>query len=158
MDFIGELPKVQGIDNIMVVVDRSTKYAHFIPVSHPYTAKDITKVFVKEIVRLHGFPSTIVSDRECVSQHILVFRSLFEVYNRETAKAVAKVVLACVEYWYNTNYHASLKTTPFEELYGRVPPTLVRGDASLSAVEVVNRLTADRNEMLKEMQEQLLKA
>ena len=66
MDFIGGLPKVQGIDTIMVVVDRLTKYAHFLPVKHPYTAKDIAELFVKEIVRLHGFPSSIVSDRDKV--------------------------------------------------------------------------------------------
>jgi hypothetical protein len=66
MDFIGVLPKVQSIDTIMVVVDRKTKYAHFVPVKHPYTAKDIAELFIKEIVRLHGFPSSIVSDRDRV--------------------------------------------------------------------------------------------
>ncbi|KHN24290.1 V-type proton ATPase subunit C [Glycine soja] len=66
MDFIGGLPKVQGTDTIMVVVDRLTKYAHFLPVSHPYTAKDIASLFIKEIVRLHGFPTSIVSDRDKV--------------------------------------------------------------------------------------------
>ncbi|CAJ2679667.1 unnamed protein product [Trifolium pratense] len=66
MDFIGGLPKVQGVDTIMVVVDRLTKYAHFLPVKHPYTAKDIAELFIKEIVRLHGFPSSIVSDRDRV--------------------------------------------------------------------------------------------
>jgi hypothetical protein len=66
MDFIGGLPKVQGIDTIMVVVDRLTKYAHFVPVKHPYTTKDIAELFIKEIVRLHGFPSSIVSGRDRV--------------------------------------------------------------------------------------------
>jgi hypothetical protein len=66
MDFIGGLPKVHGVDTIMVVVDRLTKYAHFLPVKHPYTAKDIAELFIKEIVRLHGFPSSIVSDRDKV--------------------------------------------------------------------------------------------
>ncbi|MCI33970.1 transposon TF2-1 polyprotein, partial [Trifolium medium] len=49
MDFIGGLPKVKGIDTVMVVVDRLTKYAHFIPVSHPYTAKEIAELFIKEV-------------------------------------------------------------------------------------------------------------
>lgn len=66
MDFIGGLPKVQGVDTVMVVVDRLTKYAHFLPVSHPYTAKNIAELFIQEIVRLHGFPSSIVSDRDKV--------------------------------------------------------------------------------------------
>jgi hypothetical protein len=66
--------------------------------------------------------------------------------------------LSWAEYWYNTNYHASLKSTPFEALYGRSPPVLIRGDVNLSAVEEVNKLTAERNAMLREMQEQLLRA
>ncbi|CAJ2644108.1 unnamed protein product [Trifolium pratense] len=66
MDFIGGLPKVHDIDTIMVVVDRLTKYANFIPVSHPYTAKDIAKIFIKDVVKLHGFPKSIVSDRDRV--------------------------------------------------------------------------------------------
>jgi hypothetical protein len=66
MDFIDGLPKVHGVDTIMVVVDRLTKYAHFLPVKHPYTAKDIAELFINEIVRLHGFPSSIVSDRDKV--------------------------------------------------------------------------------------------
>ncbi|PNX58467.1 hypothetical protein L195_g059206, partial [Trifolium pratense] len=54
--------------------------------------------------------------------------------------------------------HASIKSTPFEALYGRHPPILVRGDVHLSAVEEVNKLTAERNEMIREMKDQLLKA
>ncbi|GAU29071.1 hypothetical protein TSUD_278270 [Trifolium subterraneum] len=88
MDFIGGLPKSQGIDTIMVVVDRLTKYAHFLPVKHPYTAKDIAELFVKEIVRLHGFPSSIVSDRDkvfvgvfiCLAFNALFARHIFEDY------------------------------------------------------------------------------
>ncbi|RDX67318.1 hypothetical protein CR513_53822, partial [Mucuna pruriens] len=59
MDFI-------SVDTILVVVDRLTKYAHFIAVAHPYTAKDIAEVFLKEVVQLHGFPSSIVFDRDRV--------------------------------------------------------------------------------------------
>jgi hypothetical protein len=54
--------------------------------------------------------------------------------------------LSWAEFWYNTNYHASIKSTPFEALYGRSPQVLVRGDVNLSAVEEVNKLTAERNE------------
>ncbi|KAI5387964.1 hypothetical protein KIW84_073887 [Lathyrus oleraceus] len=74
-----------------------------------------------------------------------------------TYKKIASVVY-WEEYWYNTNYHASLKTTPFEALYGRTPPVLIRGDTPFSAVDEVHKLTVERNVMLKELQEQLLKA
>lgn len=67
MDFIDGLPASQGMNTIMVVVDRLTKYAHFIPVSHPYTASQIADLFVKEIFKLHGMPRTIVSDRDPIS-------------------------------------------------------------------------------------------
>lgn len=66
MDFIEGLPKVHVVDTVMVMVVRLTKYAHFLPVSHPYTAKNIADLFIKEMVRLHGFPSSIVSDRDKV--------------------------------------------------------------------------------------------
>lgn len=66
MDFISALPKVHGVDPVMVIVDRLTKYAHFLLVSHPYTAKGIVELFIQEVVRLHGFPSSIVSDRDKV--------------------------------------------------------------------------------------------
>ena len=62
MDFLGGLPRSKGLDTTLVVVDRLTKYSHFIALSHPYIAKDVAKVFAKEVVRLHGFPQAIVTD------------------------------------------------------------------------------------------------
>ncbi|KAL0545305.1 hypothetical protein IC582_015183 [Cucumis melo] len=61
-DFIDGLPKAKGWDVILVVVDRLSKYSHFLALKHPYTAKTVAEIFVKEIVRLHGFPTSIVSD------------------------------------------------------------------------------------------------
>ncbi|KAL0545045.1 hypothetical protein IC582_020183 [Cucumis melo] len=66
IDFIDGLPKAKGCDVILVVVDRFSKYSHFLALKHPYTAKSVADIFVKEIVRLHGFPSSIVSDRDKV--------------------------------------------------------------------------------------------
>ena len=64
MDFIIGLPKSQGFEIIMVMVDRLSKYAHFIILKKPMTAKTIVEAFVKEMVRLHGFPKTIVSEKD----------------------------------------------------------------------------------------------
>lgn len=62
MDFVEALPKCGGWDTILVVVDIMTKYAHFIGLKHPFTATSVAAIFVKEVVRLHGFSSTIVSN------------------------------------------------------------------------------------------------
>jgi hypothetical protein len=61
MDFVKGLPVFQGFTVIMVVVD---KYAHFVPLKHPYTASSVAKAFIDHIVRLHEMPRSIVSDRD----------------------------------------------------------------------------------------------
>ena len=66
MDFIEGLPPSHGHTTIMVVVDRLAKYAHFIGLSHPYIALLVAKTFISHIVRLHGIPTSIVSDRDRV--------------------------------------------------------------------------------------------
>ena len=64
MDFIGGLPRAQGLDTILVVVNRLTKYAHFIGLFDPYIAKEVAGLFITEVVKLHGFPKNIVSYRD----------------------------------------------------------------------------------------------
>ena len=67
MDFIVGLPlTTRRHDSIFVVVDTLTKSAHFIPVRMMYQAPDIAIVFISEIVRLHGVPKNIISDRGSV--------------------------------------------------------------------------------------------
>ena len=65
MDFITGLPMTwRQHDSIMVVVDKLTKAAHFIPVKSTHQTDDIAKIFMKEIFKLHGFSKAIVSDRD----------------------------------------------------------------------------------------------
>lgn len=71
MDFIYDLPKSNGYNSILVVVDWLSKYAHFLALKYPYTAVLVAALILKEIVRLHGVPRSVVSDRDNI------FTSLF---------------------------------------------------------------------------------
>ena len=63
MDFITVLSrKSRQHDSIMVVLDRLTKVAHFIPVKFTYLTSDVAQVFFRDVVRLHGVPRNIMSD------------------------------------------------------------------------------------------------
>ncbi|KAL5560190.1 hypothetical protein UlMin_036401 [Ulmus minor] len=65
MDFVVGLPKTtNGHDSIWVIVDRLTKSAHFIPIRVTYSLEQLAELYVKEIVRLHGVPKSIISDRD----------------------------------------------------------------------------------------------
>jgi hypothetical protein len=66
MDFVEGFPRVGGKSVILTVVDRFSKMAHFIALSHPYSASLVARAFFDNIVRLHGFPCSIVSDRDTV--------------------------------------------------------------------------------------------
>ena len=65
MDFVTGLPKTtRSHDAIWVVIDRLTKSAHFIPIRTTFSLEQLADLYVREIVRLHGVPKSIVSDRD----------------------------------------------------------------------------------------------
>ena len=66
LDFVEALPRVRGKSVILTVVDRFSKYCHFIPLAHPYSAESVAQAFFTDIVRLHGVPQSMVSDRDPV--------------------------------------------------------------------------------------------
>lgn len=188
MDFVEALPQVSGKTVVLVVVDHFSKYAHFIALSHPYTARSVAQAFFKDIVRLHGIPKTIVTDRDKVFRSIF-WRELFglmgtnlcfttayrpqsdgqtEVVNRTlemylrclTGDAPRKWLdwLPWVEYCYNTSFHTSLKTTPFRMVYGREPPRLLDYVSGSSKVEAVDIQMEERDEFIAIARERLLEA
>ena len=152
MDFIEGLPPSHGHNTIMVVVDRLTKYAHFIGLSHPYTALLVANIFISHIVRLHGIPTSIVSDRDrffisyfwkalfqlsgtnlCRSSsyhpqsdgQTEVVNRILEQYFRCFARSQPRrwqEWLPWAELSYNTSVHSSTKMSPFEAIYGMPPP------------------------------------
>jgi hypothetical protein len=152
-DFIDGLPSSNGYSVIMVVVDKFSKYAHFFPLKHPYTAPSIVAVFLDNVAKLHGMPKTITSDRDKVFTTTF-WKALFQkldvklqfslAYHSQTDSQIERVNqclemylkfdisstpklrakwLPLAELWYNSAYHASLKCSPFKALYG-VEPSL----------------------------------
>ncbi|KAK1683966.1 hypothetical protein QYE76_044814 [Lolium multiflorum] len=151
MDFIDGLPKSEGFEVIMVVVDRLTKFAHFVPLKHPYTAAQVARVFWDNIIKLHGVPFTIVSDRDKVFTSAM-WRGILDAagtklhystaYHPQTDGQTERVNqslemylrcavhdspqewrrwLSAAEFWYNSSHHASLTCSPFKALYGHKP-------------------------------------
>jgi hypothetical protein len=150
MDFVVGLPKTQkGHDSIWVIVDRLTKVAHFLPVRTNYGGEKLARLYVDNIVKLHGVPSRIVSDRGTQftsrfwkSLHKAMGTKLdfSSAYHPQTDGQTERVnqimedmLRACVltygkdweqslpyaEFSYNNGYQASLGMSPFEALYGR---------------------------------------
>ncbi|GJR78670.1 transposon ty3-G gag-pol polyprotein [Tanacetum coccineum] len=96
------LPNSQGKTGILVVVDRLSKYAHFIALSHPYTAKSIAQLFLDNIYKLHGLPTSIVSDRDKTDGQTTIVNKCFECYLRcMTGETLQDWVLwlPLAEYW-----------------------------------------------------------
>ncbi|KAM0002561.1 putative nucleotidyltransferase, Ribonuclease H [Helianthus debilis subsp. tardiflorus] len=152
MDFITNLPLSQGKSAVWVLVDRFSKFAHFIALPPKYGAVSLATLFLQHIYKLHGMPKSIVSDRDSIflSQF---WRELFKQVGTKLKFSTAyhpqsdgqtEVVNRCLqnylrsfasdephlwsrflylaEYWYNTSHHSSINMSPFQALYGRPVP------------------------------------
>jgi hypothetical protein len=150
MDFVVGLPKTQKQhDSTWVILDRLTKVAHCLPVRTNYGGEKLAQLYVDNIVKLHGVPSRIVSDRGTQftsrfwkSLHKamgtkLDFSSAYHPQTDGQTERVNQIIedmlrscvltygkdceqsLPCAEFSYNNSYQASLGMSPFEALYVR---------------------------------------
>ena len=111
MDFVTALPLTRKKFNVIwVIVDRLTKTAHFIPIKLSYKVEQLAKIYVVEIVRLHGVPSSIVSDRD------LRFTSRFWGALQEALGTKLKLSSAYHPQTYINSFHASIGMTHYEAL------------------------------------------
>ena len=152
MDFIVDFPKTNdGHDSILVVVDRLSQYAHFIPTTESISAEDLAHVFVDRIFKLHGMPKEVLTDRGPLFTSaftkelfkILDTRSVFSTaYNPQTdgqTERVNRILedmlrhyvsptqhdwnrhVPAAQFAYNNSYQESVRTTPFRLMYGENP-------------------------------------
>lgn len=77
MDFVEGLPTSDSANAILVVVDKFSKFAHFIALKHPFTAQTVVLLFLDNVYRLHGMPKSIISDRDKIFTS-LFWQSLFK--------------------------------------------------------------------------------
>ncbi|XP_057543336.1 uncharacterized protein LOC130821562 [Amaranthus tricolor] len=179
MDFVMALPKTRrGKDAIMVVVDRFSKMSHFITCTKVDDAQHIAKLFFAEIVRLHGIPKTIVSDRDSkFLSHFwrslwkmlgtkLLFSTAYhpqtdgqtEVTNRTLGTLLRILVkdnirewdlkLCHAEFAYNRAPSQATKFSPFECVYG-INPLL---PVSLINLPMCDSKRIGAEEMIKQME------
>ncbi|CAN4096625.1 unnamed protein product [Withania somnifera] len=126
MDFMSGLPRTsRGFDSIWVIVDRSTKSRHFIPTHSSYNAERPARIYIREVVRLHGVPISIISDRG--TRFTLKFwRAVRRDLGTEDMPRACVIDfggawdqhLPLAEFAYNNGYHSGIEMAPFEALYG----------------------------------------
>ncbi|KZV27225.1 hypothetical protein F511_04678 [Dorcoceras hygrometricum] len=188
LDFIVGLPKSKGFEVIMVVVDRLSKYAHFIPLKHPFTAKGVAEMFSREIATLHGPPKSIVSDRDPIfmsnfwTEFFRLQGTLFKMSSSyhpqtdgqtEVLNRCLETYLRCfsseqprtwsgwlhwAEFCYNTAFHTAAGMTPFEVVYGRKAPTIIQFWPQETMVAAVAQELSDRDELFRQLNYNLKRA
>ncbi|XP_057786354.1 uncharacterized protein LOC131003815 [Salvia miltiorrhiza] len=188
MDFVTGLPQSRGFTAIMVVVDRLSKYAHFAPLPTSFDAWRVANLFVETVVKHHGFPNSIVTDRDSVflnevwenmmklSGTKLKFTTAYhpqsdgqtEVCNRGLEQYLRVFVadrptrwtnfLPWAELALNCSHHAGLGTSPFQALYGREPPALVAVSPPSTCPPAVADVIRQRGELLVWLRKNLERA
>ena len=185
MDFMMAIPRTRrGKDSIMVVVDRFSKMAHFIACSKVDDAQNIAKLYFFKVVRLHGIPKTIVSDRDSkflsyfwktlwnllgtkllfnTAYHPQTYRQT-EVTNRTLGTLLRTFVnnnirdwdmkLCHAEFAYNNSPSHATKHSPFECVYG-TNPLLPISMIDLPCLNVMNTDAVDQVKKMEALHKQI---
>jgi hypothetical protein len=180
MDFVDGLPQSRSANCIMVVVDKFTKYSHFIPLKHPYTAQSVAKQFLNQVYKLSDrnsvFTSNFWKELFCLANVQLRLSSAYhhqsdgqservnqcmETYLRCFVSACPKKWiewLPLAEFWYNTSTHSAISRPPFEALYGHLPRHFGVSDASHTSVDSLDDWLQDRHLMTSVIKQHLQRA
>ncbi|XP_062094224.1 uncharacterized protein LOC133800283 [Humulus lupulus] len=188
MDFIVGLPNSHGVTNILVVIDRLTKYAHFGALPNHYSATKVAELFSNMVIRLHGLPRTIVSDRDPIFTSAF-WKRLFELMGTTLKMSSAyhpqtdgqtevtncyveqyfraftadnpkqwSKFLSWAEYHYNTSFHSAIGMTPFQAVYGRPPPTIPSYIWGATSIQAVENDLLTRDDILQQLKTNLQQA
>uniref|UniRef100_A0A2N9ER56 Integrase catalytic domain-containing protein n=1 Tax=Fagus sylvatica TaxID=28930 RepID=A0A2N9ER56_FAGSY len=165
MDFIEGLPNSNKQNVILVIVVRLTKYVHFFSLAHPYTAAKVASLFMQNIFKLHGLPSSIVSDRD-IAFTSTFWQELFTRQGIDLAMSIAyhpqtdgqtEVVNRSLEQYLKPLQQTN-PTTPFEALYGYPPPRLLEYIPDTTQVEAVDNYLYIRQQALSLLKTNLVAA
>lgn len=187
LDFIEGLPPSSSYKCILVVVDKFSKFAHFIKIAQPFTTHKVAQLFMENVYKLHGMAQALVSDRDKIfasrfwqelfrlSGTDLRLSSAYHPQSDDQTERVNQCIeayLRCfihscptkwsdwlhlAEFWYNTNYHSSLGKTPFEVLYGHGPRHFGIEGIDSCAVPDLEDWLKDRKCMTALVQQHLLR-
>jgi hypothetical protein len=189
MDFIVSLPRTsRGHNSIWVIMDCLTKSSNFIPIAMTYRVGQYAKIYISHIVRYHGIPKTIISDRgsifiarfweqlhECLSTHLIInsaYHPQTDGQMERVNQIIEDMLRACVlmdgpkwdkhlplaEFSYNNSYQESVKMSPFEALYGRPCYTPLSWSESGERVIFGPDLMTEAEEKVKQIQTNILAA
>ncbi|GKE39486.1 putative reverse transcriptase domain-containing protein [Tanacetum coccineum] len=133
----------QKPSGLLVIVDRLTKSAHFLPMREDDSMEKLMRQFLKEVVSRHGVPVSIISDRDGKFRSIFC-QSLQKALDTQLDMSWDKY-FSLVEISYNNSYHTSIKVAPFEALYGRKCRSPICwaevGDSQLTGLEIIHETT-----------------
>nr|GEW23084.1 hypothetical protein [Tanacetum cinerariifolium] len=111
MDFIEKLHSSHRKTIILVVVDRLSKYAYIMAMQHLFTASTVAQVFLDNVYRLHGMPDSITDGQTKIVNKCLECFLRCMTWERHKEWTLW---LPMAEFWYNTNFHSTINTTPFQ--------------------------------------------